>query len=566
MKRSVYSTCLLWLIGLLTAFSAQAANYYVRPSGSNTNNGTSYATAFQTVQQALSTASGASTIYVEAGTYKERLQWTNSGASATGVLTLTNYNGGDVYVDGDAGGTNSAQNALLAIVSKSNLVVSNLSFRNNYRLGAGGIYMEGSGTNVKIINCKLFNIGWTTDPNAIPSAAQNCNPLLVVGKSATAYSEIYLGNNEIRNCITGFSECMTLNGNVTNFLIEGNLVHDNTNIGIDLAGHYSWTGAPAAVNQARSGIVRKNTVYNCVSKAATSAGIYVDGGKWITIENNRVYGNGAGLSVGCEQCGGGLTAEGIVVRNNFIYNNLEAGIYLGSGTAGGRVVSSTVSNNTFYRNFSKGGFGVEIALQNSNLNTISNNILVPRDDDDSAIGVYGYTATNVTIGYNLLWRTSSDKTGNMFGNVSGAQSSVFGDPRVVSATDLHLQAGSAAINAGDPAAMPAADELDIDDQPRRQGGRVDIGADETNFVATSTRAYSNRSTAPDALHHIPNPCTAYIPISQPAHLALLDMTGRVVAQGYFPANSRLDVRALPAGIYILQDQFARTSIRLAIEQ
>ncbi|MEZ5173944.1 MAG: hypothetical protein R2850_10690 [Bacteroidia bacterium] len=45
----------------------------------------------------------------------------------------------------------------------------------------------------------------------------------------------------------GNSEAITLTGNVTNFLIEDNHIHDITNIGIDVAGHYSWLIPPKAI-------------------------------------------------------------------------------------------------------------------------------------------------------------------------------------------------------------------------------------------------------------------------------------------------------------------------------
>jgi hypothetical protein len=48
--------------------------------------------------------------------------------------------------------------------------------------------------------------------------------------------------------------------------------------------------------------------------------------------------------------------------------------------------------------------------------------------------------------------------------------------------DLRLQAGSACINAGDPAYVPAGGETDLDGQPRVMAERVDIGADEFTWV------------------------------------------------------------------------------------
>lgn len=69
------------------------------------------------------------------------------------------------------------------------------------------------------------------------------------------------------------------------------------------------------------------------------------------------------------------------------------------------------------------------------------------------------------------WKTTSGQDAH----------SLFSDPKFVKSGDrpnLHLRAGSPAINAGDPAFKPARKERDIEEEKRETGGRVDIGADE----------------------------------------------------------------------------------------
>ena len=62
--------------------------------------------------------------------------------------------------------------------------------------------------------------------------------------------------NEVRNCKLGQSESMVLNGNVTDFVVSHNVVHDNDNIAIDFIG-FEGTG-PAGLDQARNGVCTKN--------------------------------------------------------------------------------------------------------------------------------------------------------------------------------------------------------------------------------------------------------------------------------------------------------------------
>ncbi|TWV93034.1 choice-of-anchor Q domain-containing protein [Chitinophaga pinensis] len=474
-------------------------NYYVNgTSGNDANTGTTATTALKTIQAALNkTTEGAgSTIYVAGGTYKERLNWPHSGASAAEPITLTNYSGGTVILDG-VGATNNTQNAMINVSSKSYLRINNIRIANNIRSFASGIYVSGSGTDVQITSCRIYNVGWTSDSTAVPSSANNANPLVVVGTGQTAYSQIYVGSNQIYACNTGYSEGLTMSGNVNNFLIESNIVHHIKNIGIDMTGHYSWTGAPDSVNFARNGNVKNNVVYNCVSPVATSGGIYVDGGKWINIEGNTSFNNGAGITVGCENANN--TAEGINIRSNFIYNNKEAGLVIGSNAAGSKVAWSSATNNSLFKNYTNGGWGGEISLQNTDHVTISNNI-VQSASNIVVIALLGYTSTNLAMNYNRYYTASGTANtitfdwgginSTTYGSLATFKSgtgldanSTYGIPSFVNSTlatlNLHLASGSACINAGDPAFVPASGELDIDKQSRKQNNRVDIGADET---------------------------------------------------------------------------------------
>lgn len=476
-------------------------NYYVNgASGNDANAGTSTATALKTIQAALyKTTNGVgANIYVSAGTYKERLYWPNSGASASAPITLTNYNGGVVTLDG-VNATNNAQNEMLAIPSRSYIRIDHINITNNTRANAKGIYIVGSGTDIQVTYCKISNIGWTTNGSATPTSTDNASPFIVVGSTPSSYSQIYIGSNEIFNCNTGYSEGLTLTGNVENFLIEMNTVHDIKNIGMDMSGNYSWTGAPAAVNYARNGNIKNNTVYNCVSPIATSAGIYVDGGKWINIEGNTVYNNYAGISAGCEN--NNFTTEGINIRSNIIYNSIEAGLLIGSNQPNSKVINSTISNNTVFKNYSKGGYGGEISLQNTNNVKFIDNIIQSRSNIVTIV-LLGYTSTALSFDYNKYYTLSGVATNITFdwGGNNGQSyytlaafktatgldvNSTYGNPGFVSnalpSPNLHLTNTSACVNAGLPTYRLQTGELDIDKAARKVNSRIDIGADESVY-------------------------------------------------------------------------------------
>ena len=65
---------------------------------------------------------------------------------------------------------------------------------------------------------------------------------------------LVIDGNEVHHLKTGSSESLVVNGNVTDFRITDNVVHDNNNIGIDIIG-FERTSPDPATDQARDGVV-----------------------------------------------------------------------------------------------------------------------------------------------------------------------------------------------------------------------------------------------------------------------------------------------------------------------
>ena len=392
-------------------------------------------------------------------------------------VTLQNNNG-PVYLEGSSSESTNGI-IVLSITNSNNIIVKDLVFRENWGNFADGIQIRGFGDGINISNCEFYNIGWSRSKTTLPNAGQNAHAIVAVGSTATPIQNLFIGGNSIHDCITGYSESMTLAGNVRFFLIEGNTLKSNTNIGIDAAGHFSWTGAPADVNFSRSGIIRKNIVSDYAGPAELDAagGIYVDGGSFVTVENNLVYNYKVGYSIGCEVPNN--TNAGNIVRNNIAYNCSLSGLFVGSNTTSS-VQNTQVTNNTFY----KCGFGTfdngQIAFQNNSGTIVKNNILYPTPFRTAMVQMGGTTSSSLTISHNLYWRDSGN-TDNLFFNVDGNQNAVKANPLFADATnaDFHLQQGSPAINAGD-SSIDVEGQTDLDGEARINNGAIDIGVDEAN--------------------------------------------------------------------------------------
>jgi len=265
-----------------------------------------------------------------------------SSGSASGLFRIKGQDGKKAILDGRL---IPEYGAMLSISGANYVSLEGLEF-DNLVGNKSGIYVEGASSNITIVRNKIHNMHWTTDAKAAkaPSPSDNTNPLVIVGNSEVPLKNISIMHNDIHNLTTGYSEAVKVVGNVDGFVVEGNNVHDVTNIGIVAAGNYDWVGlTDARLNQARNGVIRCNRIHNCVSPVADSAGIYVDGARDVTIEDNYSYKNTIGFSVGAEQAG---EAHGIVLARNIADKNIHAGIMIGTITPGARVTRVVVAENT----------------------------------------------------------------------------------------------------------------------------------------------------------------------------------------------------------------------------
>ncbi len=206
--------------------------------------------------------------------------------------------------------------------------------------------------------------------------------IAVYGTDAkTPITDLIIDGNEVHHLKTGSSESLVVNGNVTNFRITHNVVHDNNNIGIDVIG-FERTAPDPAVDQARDGVVSGNLVYNITSRGnpayrndESSDGIYVDGGTRILIEQNVIHDVDFGIELASEHKD--RATSYITARNNLIYHCHTAGVSIGGyAPERGHTDHCTVVNNTLYENDTSATGSGEFQMQwNMADNIFENNIV-----------------------------------------------------------------------------------------------------------------------------------------------------------------------------------------------
>ena len=292
-----------------------------------------------------------------------------------------------------------------------------------------GIKIKGNNTHIN--NCKIYNMGCEYTKDAYEGIGFNAHGIICSNSKNDSDSQAITGvkvtNCELYNLTLGNSEALVMNGNVKNFVISNNSVHDCDNIGIDIIGYEKSGDNYSKYDRARDGDVINNIVYNISSgnnltyresasdkPGKCAGGIYVDGGTKIKIENNYVENCDIGLELASEAYH--MTTDYITVRNNiFINNNELGGISIGGcGENNGYAANCTIQYNTIY-NEDECVFRFQRA--NDSTNKISHNIFIAKNgsgiktyaNDSSGYGIDKNTVENNYISNDYKKDNPSDK-------------------------------------------------------------------------------------------------------------------------------------------------------------
>ena len=495
-----FATLGILLNCVFAAFGQTNSSFYVTTTGNDSNAGTQGAP-WRTIQHAADTARAGSTVYVRGGVYEELVSINTSGNASDGFITFRSYPGETAILEAEHL-TPSGRQGVLTIHNQSYVRIEGLEIRNfrtaEHRLAPLGINVIGAGSHIELLKNNIHHIENNFEGRDAPGRGGNGFGIAVYGTDAkTPITDLIIDGNEVHHLKTGSSESLVVNGNVTNFRITRNVVHDNNNIGIDIIG-FERTAPDPAVDQARDGTVSRNLVYSITSRGnpayrndESSDGIYVDGGTRILIEQNVIHNVDFGIELASEHKD--RATSYITARNNLVYHCHTAGVSIGGyAPERGHTVHSTVINNTLYENDTSATGSGEFQMQwNMADNVFENNIV--------------YAGSRCLI---ILNRSQADKNQqpavidhNIYYCASGAKASIwagpsatvtgfdkyvestgndrhsrFVDPDFVdtAANDFHLQSDSPAIAAGTLDGLPVG-EVDLEGSPRIKSGQTDIG-------------------------------------------------------------------------------------------
>ena len=358
-----------------------------------------------------------------------------------------------------------------------------------------GVFISGSGANIQLLGCHVHDI-----VTSVTSSSGNALGVGVYGTSGTTpISNLVISGNEVDHLVTGQSESVTINGNVSAFQVTNNRVHDNNNIGIDAIG-FEGTSPNVSVDQARDGVISGNTVYNITSLknpayggSLGADGIYVDGGARITVERNLVHHADIGIELASEH--GGKVTRDVTARDNIVHDSYMVGVTIGGYAAGvGGTDHCAIVNNTLYNNDTNSTGSGEFQIQYHATNNVFDNNIVRAGAQGLFVNDFTKsTAAPATLNNNLYYSTAgADNITWIWSNVTWTSlsafqaatkndaASIFANPLFTNApaADFHVAPSSPAVSRGANLGASLTGPYDFASSPRIQGASIDIGAYE----------------------------------------------------------------------------------------
>ena len=482
----------------VTITAVRGIAFYVSTTGSDSNPGT-LSSPWRTIQHAANSVQAGDIVYVRGGVFNESVNVSVSGSAIAGPITFQSYPGETAIVDGTGlvPPTSSTQ-GLINITNQSYISIQGFEIRNYQTSSASaipaGIWVSGSGSNIQMLNNVIHNIVTTSE------ASGNAFGIAVYGTAAPAsLDSVTISGNQVYNLKTGQSESVNVDGNVTNFVITNNSIHDNDNIGIDVIGFEGVSPDPS-YDYARNGTVAGNTVYNISAinnpgegNQYDANGIYVDGGSQVVIERNLIHHVDIGIEMASEHPG--HVTSFVIARNNLVYSANSTGITIGGYASNvGGTDHCTIVNNTLFQNDTKNTGSGEFQIQYYATNNVFKNNIVyaatqglfinnytNREPDPADVDYNLYYSLLNSSMANFIWNGTNHSGFSTYQSATGKDShSQYMDPQFLSLTtpNLQIQPTSPAVNAGINLGPTVVGILDFAGNPRVQGINIDIGAYE----------------------------------------------------------------------------------------
>jgi len=490
----------LLLVTILLFFvSANATDYYVSNSGSNSNNGLTLGNSFLTLQFAADTVVAGDTVFVENGVYIGFDIRNKNGTSTNPISFIALGNNALINQSGPI--RDDCIN-----VEDSDYVIIDGFITNN---------APGNGNGIRVVlsdYCIVRNNSCDSNAERGIFTAFTDDILIEYNVCTNSIDEhgIYVSNSSDRPIIR-YNEC-----------------YDNNSIGIHMNGDLSAGG---------DGIISDAQVYgNILHDNNGAAAINMDGLQDPIIYNNLIYNNHASQGIALFQQDGAIVTNGVKIYNNTIIVPSDGrwGILIQNGAN----INTEIYNNIIINQHTwRGCISAESTTQLvSNYNILNDKM--SNNGDGSTISL-------------SAWQALGLDTNSQLANTL---SSIFENPNT---NDFHLITASQAIDSGTNLVMAIVTE-DSEGNTRPLGTNYDIGAFEFDPALSisehdliSLKVFPNPTSDFFSLEYD----QSQVSIKK---IELFDINGKRLKS--FNNHDLLDIREIAGGLYIIQIQDENNTI------
>jgi hypothetical protein len=339
-----------------------SVTYYVSPSGSDNNAGTSTISAWRTIAKVNKTklGAGSSVLFQGGATFAGSI--VGKGGKATAPITYGSYGSGTAVIDAGRGTGFSA-------TAKTGIVVHNLDFvGDGVAVNHGnGILLSGRDLTVDQVDVGGFDdngIDFTKGSHSVSvtnSAIHDCGYAGIqvqgsVNGGGTSYSntDVYIGHDTVWNIVgRGNGEQHTGNGiliwDVNNATVERCVVHDTGTNNTNSAG-------PAGIwcFEADHVTFQYNESYHNLSGSSDGDGFDFDGGTINSIMQFNYAHDNQGAGILSWEYSGARKMNNNTIRYNICQNDGLNPFYAEITTGGGALTNQHIYNNTVYSSTTAG--------------------------------------------------------------------------------------------------------------------------------------------------------------------------------------------------------------------
>lgn len=346
-----------------------STTYYVSPSGSDSNRGTSVTSPWKSINKVNSSNFGAgdSVLFQGGKSFSGGILLRGGGGSSTNPFIVGSYGSGDATI-------NSGSGTGFYDYNVSGITLKNLNFVGSVgSTSQDGVKFEaasGGKTNISVTNCNISGYRYAG--------------ILVQGDNGNGFTGVTFSNNTVDNNVDAgiqFDSSNNSIGSHKNVTISHNNVYGNYG-----SHDSSATGSGIELGSVSNGLVEYNTATNNGGRGEGGCGIWTYDSTGLTLQYNISANNHTANGADGDGFDFDLNTSNSVMQYNYSYNNDGAGYMFDQWQNNGHFNNNVVRFNIGQNDAQKNGYG-EFSSFGSTANSVVYNNTFYVGGNSSTVGI-----------------------------------------------------------------------------------------------------------------------------------------------------------------------------------